>query len=161
MIKGENRLTEAHDCRRQSAKRVMRRKSIIEIQHKGKRCWLWQGRRTRGGYGRIKVQGHDIAVHRLIWEENYGPIPAGFEIHHVCENGLCVRPTHLQLRRHRKHMGRHARPISVKERRARWRIESKRRYYTKKADGFRKLKNGEWKQVRKGGSRDGTLLTNH
>jgi hypothetical protein len=125
----------------------MRRKSVIEIQHTGKRCWIWQGRRTRGGYGRIKVNGQDIAVHRLIWEENYSPIPAGFEIHHLCENRLCVRPTHLQLRTHRNHMLRHARPVSVKERRARARIAAKHRYDQMKANGFRRSKNGKWEKV--------------
>jgi hypothetical protein len=125
----------------------MRRKSLIEIQHTGQQCWVWQGRRTTNGYGRIKVNGRDIAVHRLIWEENYGPIPPRFEIHHICENRLCVRPTHLQLRTHRNHMGRHARPISVKERRARGRVSAKQRYDRMKANGFHRLKTGKWGSV--------------
>jgi hypothetical protein len=35
-------------------------------------------------------------------------VPKGKELHHNCENKLCVNPTHLELLGHREHQQRHA-----------------------------------------------------
>ena len=56
-------------------------------------CWLWLGRVTVGGYGRIgKIQ---ILAHRLSWEIHNGPIPKDLFILHKCDNPPCVNPEHL------------------------------------------------------------------
>jgi hypothetical protein len=59
-------------------------------------CWLWTGGKVGSGmpdgYGVFKVRGKTVMVHRFAYELLVGPIPDGQELHHVCENTLCVRP---------------------------------------------------------------------
>lgn len=63
-------------------------------------CWLWQGTRLRDGYGMIGVRHPKVTqllVHRVSWELANGPIPAGRQVLHRCDNPPCVRPDHLFL----------------------------------------------------------------
>jgi hypothetical protein len=62
-------------------------------------CWEWQGSRERGGYGIIGASRHQRArkAHRVSWELHNGPIPAGLDVLHHCDNKPCVRPDHLYL----------------------------------------------------------------
>ena len=55
-------------------------------------CWIWRLRLNPYGYatGRAKF------AHRLAYEEWVGPIPAGFEIDHLCRVKSCVNPDHLE-----------------------------------------------------------------
>lgn len=48
------------------------------------------------GYTRCTVNGKRTYAHRASYEENVGPIPAGFEIDHLCKNTACIEPTHLE-----------------------------------------------------------------
>lgn len=58
-------------------------------------CILWTGYTDRGGYGRIRAWGRDESTHRAMYRLVYGSIPAGKELHHVCETPACVNPLHL------------------------------------------------------------------
>ena len=60
-------------------------------------CILWQGSRHTNGYGRLKIDGKSYKAHRLVWEAEYGPIPAGMNINHRCDNPPCVNLDHLYL----------------------------------------------------------------
>jgi hypothetical protein len=78
-------------------------------------CFLWTGRTTKG-YGVISIKGKETYVHRYMWEQMRGPIPAGLEIDHLCRVPRCVNPQHLEpvthtenLRRGNGWGGRHAR----------------------------------------------------
>jgi hypothetical protein len=54
-------------------------------------CWIWQ-KSTLAGYG---IVGGGRA-HRKYWERANGPIPAGWDVHHLCKVPACVNPEHLE-----------------------------------------------------------------
>ncbi|KKL15400.1 hypothetical protein LCGC14_2505980 [marine sediment metagenome] len=60
---------------------------------------LWCGASSNDGYGNIRVDGKTVLTHRLVWELEYGPIPAGAHVLHLCpgEPHACIEPTHLYL----------------------------------------------------------------
>ena len=78
-------------------------------------CWLWQGAKTRNGYGVVTVKGKSILAHRYAYETCVGPVPTGLTLDHVwdrgCRNRHCVNPAHLEpVTNHENHRrGKHAR----------------------------------------------------
>ncbi len=65
-------------------------------------CRLWQGSRHSQGYGQIyhkKPNGSRtmLFAHRVAWELEYGPIPAGLCVCHSCDVPRCVNTVHLFL----------------------------------------------------------------
>lgn len=61
-------------------------------------CWLWTGARNhRGGYGLFAaLNSRLVQAHRFAFEFLVGPIPAGFQIDHLCRIPRCVNPAHLE-----------------------------------------------------------------
>lgn len=55
-------------------------------------CLEWEGSVSPEGYGRVGSS----YMHRVAYEKEYGPIPAGSQIDHLCRNRRCVKPSHLE-----------------------------------------------------------------
>ena len=68
------------------------------VQESG--CWEWVGSLTP-------------SAHRFYYEREYGPIPEGLEIDHLCRNRKCVRPDHLEAVTHRENVLRGVSPPAL------------------------------------------------
>lgn len=63
----------------------------------GDGCWIWNGKKDRGGYGYPRSGDGEkcVLAHRISYSFVNGPIPAGLHILHRCDVSACVRPSHL------------------------------------------------------------------
>lgn len=68
------------------------------------RCTLWHGSKNKWGYGTTKYRGKPMNYHRAEWIRKVGEIPAGFDVHHLCGNRLCIKISHLQPMTHRENL---------------------------------------------------------
>ena len=62
-------------------------------------CWLWTGATNGRRYGVFRGRHRDRRMyyaHRLAYEHWRGPIPADYEIDHLCRIRECVNPAHLE-----------------------------------------------------------------
>jgi hypothetical protein len=59
-------------------------------------CWPWTGSRNWLGYGRAKVRGRHSNAHRIAYLLAGRPIPAGFQVDHLCRVRACCNPQHLE-----------------------------------------------------------------
>ena len=59
-------------------------------------CWLWPHGKNSKGYGRAKIGGVCVPVHRHSYAYHVGPIPTGLLIDHVCHTKACYNPYHLR-----------------------------------------------------------------
>lgn len=54
-------------------------------------CWTFMGSLS-DGYGNFKIStDKSMAAHRVAWELEHGPIPAGMCVLHKCDNRPCVK----------------------------------------------------------------------
>lgn len=62
-------------------------------------CHLWTAALSDNGYGRFGASSK--YAHRVAWEREHGPIPAGQQVRHlVCAQRCCVNPRHMRLGDH-------------------------------------------------------------
>lgn len=79
-------------------------------------CWVWTGstgfhpRYRQHRYGQIilwdaKTRTRTLTTaHKFAYLHTKGPVPAGYDVDHICENKLCVKPAHLQAIPHSENM---------------------------------------------------------
>lgn len=66
----------------------------IDPQESG--CWNWDAP-TNTGYGSFRYKGKSSTAHRASYLIFIGQIPENHDVHHKCENRICVYPGHLEL----------------------------------------------------------------
>lgn len=76
-------------------------------------CWVWTGARNNHGYGVARVDGLLVLVHRYVYTELVGPIPAGLELDHGCRVRDCANPAHCEPLTHAEHCRRSARAMQT------------------------------------------------
>jgi len=59
-------------------------------------CLEWEGCCSAWGYGQANVDGVIVYIHKWLWELVHGPVPAGWEVDHLCRNRRCGNVLHLE-----------------------------------------------------------------
>jgi len=67
-------------------------------------CHIFDGAKDSDGYGRVKIKGVGVQVHRWIWAHFNGPIASGVHVLHRCDTPSCVNLDHLFIGDHAKNM---------------------------------------------------------
>jgi len=70
-------------------------------------CWVWTGKVNDQGYGdfRVQARGYELAgAHRFAYALSRGDLPGRKHVLHLCDNRLCVRPSHLAVGDHADNM---------------------------------------------------------
>ncbi len=75
-----------------------------KFNQRGDDCWVWNGAKTKDGYGIIGLRRKGKLAHRVSWEVHLGIIPNGMEVAHTCDNPPCINPSHLFLATHKDNM---------------------------------------------------------
>ena len=72
-------------------------------------CWIWTAATAGRGYGvfRLNNPRRQDYAHKIAYREWRGEIPAGYIVHHKCENVRCVNPVHLETVTQSWHMLQH------------------------------------------------------
>lgn len=61
-------------------------------------CWVWCRALTRRGTaGRARFAGIRKYAHVGYYEQEYGPVPEGHVVTHLCSTRACVNPEHLEV----------------------------------------------------------------
>lgn len=69
---------------------------MARIQPTTNGCWCWTGPLHDAGYGRVRVAGQLVYLHRWMYERVVGLIPSGLTIDHLCRVRSCCNPAHLE-----------------------------------------------------------------
>ena len=59
-------------------------------------------------YAAVKIGGRKCDVHRVVYEREHGPIPAGFVVHHMNDDTRDNRPENLALMEDCEHRRMHS-----------------------------------------------------
>lgn len=70
----------------------------IQFRENQHGCFMCTSHSVDGrGYPRIRKDGKDIRLSRLMYSMFNGRIPEGKCVMHTCDNSLCINPSHLTV----------------------------------------------------------------
>lgn len=70
----------------------------------GDMCVPWPWSTVRHTYVMVNYDGKSTTAHRWVYEQLNGPVEAGLDVCHACDNPPCVRPSHLWVGTHGDNM---------------------------------------------------------
>lgn len=60
-------------------------------------CWIWTGAQNGRGYGIASIgKGKTMLAHRFVAQSQGDILTDETVVTHICDNPLCVRPSHLK-----------------------------------------------------------------
>ncbi len=109
-------------------------------------CWIWMGAMDENARGEFLYCGKVWRAHRLSWTWFYGEIPSGLVLDHLCKNGRCVNPNHLEPVTHRENKKRDRKPYCGKGHK----MSGQNVYWWRPKKGTLRRKCRECSRLRKG-----------
>lgn len=75
-------------------------------------CLVWTGAKMGAGYGNLWIGPGlgTMPVHRWVYEQAHGPV-GEMEVHHLCQNRLCLELSHLQAVARDEHIRLHGNAV--------------------------------------------------
>lgn len=59
-------------------------------------CIIWEKGCTKAGYAQANINGQIVLMHRVVYEQQVGPIPPGLVIDHLCRVRNCLNVEHME-----------------------------------------------------------------
>jgi len=84
---------------------------LRKVDKKDTGCWEWKGFKNENGYPRMRLRYKYVYAHRFSCLALKDVDPTGFQVHHICENIVCVNPEHLEALTPREHIAKTPRSI--------------------------------------------------
>jgi hypothetical protein len=76
-------------------------------------CWIAKNQPHPRGYSSITFNARRLQLHRLMFIITHGPLPAAWDVDHLCRTPRCVNPGHLEAVTHAENIRRAYRPAAT------------------------------------------------
>jgi len=96
---GEPAVYAIRHCNTRPRARLTGEHYTVEDRDYATPCWIYKnkrGPRKPGKYNTVRIHGKQVYAHRVMYEQEVGPIPPGLVLDHLCRQSTCIRPDHLE-----------------------------------------------------------------